>query len=98
MDNGEGILYADVERDALVSPKIVQDFAGHYNRFDLLSLSVRRSVPLAMREHGPVPETGADNRISFAQDIASLFVEDASSSHPLQLAGRHQGERLRDVD
>jgi len=45
----EGILYADVDRDMLVSPKVVQDFAGHYNRFDLLSLSVTRSVPPALR-------------------------------------------------
>jgi nitrilase len=49
----EGILYADVGRDMLVSPKIVQDFAGHYNRFDLLSLSITRSVPRALRAPEP---------------------------------------------
>jgi nitrilase len=41
----ETILYADVDRGMLISPKIVQDFAGHYNRFDLLSLSLTRTVP-----------------------------------------------------
>jgi hypothetical protein len=45
MGNEESILYADVDRGALVSPKVVQDFAGHYNRFDLLSLSLTRTVP-----------------------------------------------------
>jgi aliphatic nitrilase len=45
MGNEESILYADVDPRALVSPKVVQDFAGHYNRFDLLSLSLTRTVP-----------------------------------------------------
>jgi aliphatic nitrilase len=48
MGNEDGILYADVLLSDLVSPKVVQDFAGHYNRFDLLSLSVTRSVPRSM--------------------------------------------------
>ena len=45
MGQEEDILYADVDRGALVSPKVVQDFGGHYNRFDLLSLSLTRTVP-----------------------------------------------------
>jgi nitrilase len=69
MGNEEGILYADVDRDALVSPKIVQDFAGHYNRFDLLSLSVTRSVPRAIRETEP----GSD-RTSSGASLSADFV------------------------
>ena len=49
MENQEGILYADVSLGDLVSPKVVQDFAGHYNRFDLLSLSLTRTVPPSLR-------------------------------------------------
>jgi nitrilase len=45
MEKEEGILYATVSLDDLISPKVVQDFAGHYNRFDLLSLSLTRQVP-----------------------------------------------------
>lgn len=44
----EGILYADVAQTSLISPNIVQDFAGHYNRFDLFNLSVSRAVPPAL--------------------------------------------------
>jgi aliphatic nitrilase len=44
MGSEEGILYASVSLGDLVSPKVVQDFAGHYNRFDLLSLSLKRNV------------------------------------------------------
>jgi aliphatic nitrilase len=40
MEPGEGILYADVDLGDLVVPKVVQDFAGHYNRFDLLRVEV----------------------------------------------------------
>jgi nitrilase len=45
MEKEEGILYANASLDDLISPKVVQDFAGHYNRFDLLSLSLTRQVP-----------------------------------------------------
>jgi len=39
---GEGILYADVDFGDLVIPKSIQDFAGHYNRFDLLRVQVEQ--------------------------------------------------------
>jgi nitrilase len=40
MDPGEGILYAEVSLDDLTIPKSIQDFGGHYNRFDLLRVQV----------------------------------------------------------
>jgi nitrilase len=63
MGNEEGILYADVALADLVSPKVVQDFSGHYNRFDLLHLSLTRQVPRAIdiaEDHlDPSAKTGA---------------------------------------
>jgi len=41
MEAGEGILYADVSLDGLTVPKLIQDFGGHYNRFDLLHVEVQ---------------------------------------------------------
>lgn len=38
--NEEVILYADVASDGFVVPKLVHDFGGRYNRFDLLQLKV----------------------------------------------------------
>ena len=35
MDGGEGILYADVNLEDVLIPKIAMDLGGHYNRFDL---------------------------------------------------------------
>jgi nitrilase len=42
---GEGILYADVDVDDLIRSKLVIDFAGHYNRFDVFSLTLNVDAP-----------------------------------------------------
>ena len=39
----EDILYADLDMDAWVRMKLVQDFAGHYNRPDVFTLDVNRT-------------------------------------------------------
>ncbi|OFW16347.1 MAG: hypothetical protein A3H27_11345 [Acidobacteria bacterium RIFCSPLOWO2_02_FULL_59_13] len=41
MGPGEGIQYADINISDIIIPKITQDFSGHYNRFDIFSLSVK---------------------------------------------------------
>lgn len=38
----EGILYADMDLDMWVKMKLLQDFAGHYNRPDVFTLEVNR--------------------------------------------------------
>lgn len=38
----EGIVYADCDPDATVEGRLFHDIVGHYNRFDVLSLSVDR--------------------------------------------------------
>lgn len=43
--SGEGIVYADVDLDAVMVPKLISDFAGHYNRPDVFSLTVNTSAP-----------------------------------------------------
>lgn len=45
-DDGEGLLIADLDPDAVIVPKFVHDFAGHYNRPDLFAplLESRRST------------------------------------------------------
>jgi len=62
MGSEEGILYASVSLADLVSPKVVQDFAGHYNRFDLLSLSLTRTVPRSIK----IAERRLDSQMNVA--------------------------------
>ena len=40
MPGGEGILYADADLARIVPRKIVHDYAGDYNRFDIFELTV----------------------------------------------------------
>ncbi len=42
---GDGILYAEVDLDSLLIPKVIQDFGGHYNRFDVFSLHINVDAP-----------------------------------------------------
>jgi aliphatic nitrilase len=39
----EGIVYADMDLDLWVRNKLLQDFAGHYNRPDVFNLEVNRT-------------------------------------------------------
>ena len=49
----EEIVYADIDLEESLIPKIRHDVVGHYNRFDILSLNLNRS-PLH-----PIAEIGA---------------------------------------
>jgi nitrilase len=49
----EGILYADADLDDIIGPKIVQDFAGHYNRADILQLHINPTVHTRLRTNSP---------------------------------------------
>ncbi len=43
LGGGEGIAYADADLGAIVPRKIVHDYAGDYNRFDIFELTVNAS-------------------------------------------------------
>ena len=60
---GEQLLHADVDLEDLVVPKTIQDFGGHYNRFDLFHLEVRPggSVPIARPELGEAGRPADDH-------------------------------------
>lgn len=50
MGPGEGILYADVDLNDVLTAKLHHDFAGHYNRFDVFKVTVNRSAPAVLNE------------------------------------------------
>ncbi len=41
----EGLLIADIDLSDCVSAKLVHDYAGHYNRPDIFTLTINREVP-----------------------------------------------------
>jgi len=45
MGPGEGISYADLNLNEIVTRKVIQDFAGHYNRPDLFTLTLNTTSP-----------------------------------------------------
>ncbi|MDP2606491.1 MAG: carbon-nitrogen hydrolase family protein [Deltaproteobacteria bacterium] len=49
MGPGEGILYGDINLNEIVTRKVIQDFAGHYNRPDLFTLTLNSSSPSLFR-------------------------------------------------
>lgn len=55
MGPGEGILYGDLNLNEIVTRKIIQDFAGHYNRPDLFTLTLNTNSPSLFRTQGPSP-------------------------------------------
>ena len=50
MKPGEGILYADVSVDNVISGKLTQDYAGHYNRFDIFDVRLRSGAYNNLRQ------------------------------------------------
>ena len=52
MGPGEGILYADLNLNEIVNRKVIQDFAGHYNRPDLFTLTLNTDSPSLFRTQG----------------------------------------------
>ncbi|MFC1868587.1 carbon-nitrogen hydrolase family protein [Thermodesulfobacteriota bacterium] len=52
---GEGILYADLDLNNLVIPKILTDYAGDYNRFDVFSLNLNVDIPQPVKYIRPKP-------------------------------------------
>ena len=61
MGGEEGILYADIDLEDVVQAKLVHDYAGHYNRPDVFTLTVRPDVPtIFQRAEAPSPLPAAE--------------------------------------
>lgn len=72
----EGILYADVDLNEIVARKIIQDFAGHYNRPDLFMLTLNAGSRGLFRTVGTglqvVQEQALNEQLSARQQTPAL--------------------------
>lgn len=48
--NVEGILYADIDLDDALLPKLRHDVGGSYNRFDVMTVLANRAAHQSVRE------------------------------------------------
>ncbi len=58
----EGIAYADADLNQIVARKVIQDFAGHYNRSDLFTLTLNASRQGLFRMRDSLPRMAEDAR------------------------------------
>lgn len=66
----EGIVYAEVDLESTVEPKLMHDVVGQYNRFDIFEFGVNRSQLQPIHERGepePVGREFTDGRLRDAQ-------------------------------
>ena len=52
----EGIVTAEIDLNRCIQPRQMHDVTGHYNRFDVLRLSLDRSARAPLHAHDPNPE------------------------------------------
>lgn len=80
MAPGEGILYGDVSLDDLTVPKLIQDFGGHYNRFDLLHVEMQPGDYAPLRGHPAA--LGSDSDRVGDRDEPGLVAMEAGRRRP----------------
>ncbi|HEV8177683.1 MAG TPA: carbon-nitrogen hydrolase family protein [Gemmatimonadales bacterium] len=54
----EGIVYADIDLDDLIRPKLMHDITGNYNQFGVLSLKLNRSPQRPLMASDPIDRPG----------------------------------------
>jgi len=79
----EGLLVADIDLSDCVAAKLVHDYAGHYNRPDIFTLTVNRGVPEYLQNVEP-PEAGS----TVQMEEQEMIVDESSASNALTILTR----------
>jgi aliphatic nitrilase len=92
----EGIVYADVDLNDVLIPKLINDFAGHYNRPDVFSLHVNTAPPALVQQHGaapafrPLQQPGASDNGFMLSDSAAGTAQIGHLMPPKQLTRKEK--------
>lgn len=71
----EGIVTAEIDLGRCIQPRQMHDITGHYNRFDVFSLTVnRRALAPVIARYDVAPENSVQNRVPQETD-ASFAIE-----------------------
>ena len=92
MPPGEGILYADVSLDDLVIAKSIQDFGGHYNRFDIFDVRVLPGAYSNIRHVAGTAEGPAQIYGAGQAQLASAQADASGDSQRLLQSSRAIGQ------
>jgi nitrilase len=70
----EGMVVAEIDIEKIIEQKLQHDIAGHYNRFDVLSLNLNRRPQKALWEMHAAGEKGAEQKNEM-EELRSLVAE-----------------------
>ena len=85
----EGIVYADINLEDTVEPKLMHDVVGQYNRFDIFDFTVDRSELKAMHERDRRPTDSSDNHQHTLSDgDTAPEAEDRTTTDQVNPSGR----------
>jgi aliphatic nitrilase len=87
MAGGEGIVYADADLSRIVPRKIVHDYAGDYNRFDIFQLVVNVSPGGPPIRLGAAGLNAGDARLPAGEDHGAVRATALEGGRTLLLGG-----------
>lgn len=76
MEAGEGILYCDIDTQDVIIPKMIHDFAGHYNRPDVFSVTINGTEPRLLTRHASNEPVTLDHEARLTRRSTSSVEED----------------------
>jgi aliphatic nitrilase len=84
--NVEGIVYADIDLDDILLPKLRHDVAGGYNRFDIMSVRLNRAPHSGVQDVAGAADAGGTATSAEAQRLGET---------PKNQPGRNDGDAAR---
>lgn len=93
----EGLLVADIDLEDCVKAKLVHDYSGHYNRPDIFTLTINRSVPRYVQETAQSEQDTTTSRQpapnTIVEEPVPAVVRNATNDYDATAPAHQQPER-----